>query len=206
MFLHQIGLDVWASAGMAFVGTALLSFDGTPPNIGDLWSVLAAAASAMFILRLEGAAKAYSATSSKELNSACLWSVTGLCGLWAAVEVGAGAQGAAGVSPEEALKHLWEVDWWQIAYLGTVTTALCNWIQTIGQREVPAEKAAIIYAMDPVYGAVFARLLLGDSERLGTQGIIGGALVTSAAIFATLYGGKGDGGVVDTDARRGEEL
>ena len=32
--------------------------------------------------------------------------------------------------------------------------------------------------MDPVYGAVFARLLLGDSEVLGPQGILGGALVT----------------------------
>ena len=45
----------------------------------------------------------------------------------------------------------------------------------------------MIYALDPVYGAVFARLLLGESEALGTQGLVGAGLVTSAAVFATFW-------------------
>jgi drug/metabolite transporter (DMT)-like permease len=178
---RKITLDVWLYAFMAFTGTALLSFDGSPPNIGDLWSILAAAASAMFILRLEGAAAAYSATRSKELNSATLWVTTGLCGLWATIELVRG-----GGVHLEVLQDVVEQDWRQILYLGVITTAICNWIQTIGQREVPAEKAALIYAMDPVYGAVFARLLLGDSEILGVQGIVGAALVTGSAVASTL--------------------
>lgn len=44
----------------------LLSFDGVSPNVGDLWCVAAAAASAMFILRLEVFAQKYNAA---ELNS-----------------------------------------------------------------------------------------------------------------------------------------
>ena len=39
-----------------------------------------------------------------------------------------------------------------IYVLGVIATGLCNYLQTIGQRVVPAEKAAIIYSLDPVYG------------------------------------------------------
>ncbi len=53
------------------------------------------------------------------------------------------------------------------AYLGLVTTALTNFLQTLGQRKVAAEQAAIIYAMDPVYAAGFAYVILG--EQLGPQ-------------------------------------
>ena len=77
---RSISIATWLSAFFAFVGTVLLSSDGTPPNIGDLWSVMAAATSAMFILRLER----YSGScDASRLNSANLWITAGLCGLWA---------------------------------------------------------------------------------------------------------------------------
>jgi len=47
---------------------------------------------------------------------------------------------------------------WAVLYLGVVTTALCNWLQTLGQREVGAEQAALIFALDPVWGAFFAKV------------------------------------------------
>ena len=62
-----------------------------------------------------------------------------------------------------------------------VTTALTNWLQALGQRSVPAERAAVIYAMDPVYAAGFAFLLLG--ETLGTAGIAGASIITGAALW-----------------------
>ena len=45
-----------------------------------------------------------------------------------------------------------------------------------------APDAAIIYALDPVYGAGFAALLLG--ERLGPQGIAGAALVLAGVALS----------------------
>ena len=51
----------------------------------------------------------------------------------------------------------------------------------MGQRSIKAESAAIIYAMDPVYAAIFSFLLL--DERLGTQGLLGGALLVVAALL-----------------------
>ena len=39
---------------------------------------------------------------------------------------------------------------WPILYLGAFSTGVCNYLQTVGQRDIAAEKAAIIYSMDPV--------------------------------------------------------
>lgn len=77
---RSISNATWISAFLAFAGTVLLSSDGTPPNVGDLWSVLAAATSAMFILRLE---KYSGSCDASRLNSANLWITAGLCGVWA---------------------------------------------------------------------------------------------------------------------------
>lgn len=77
---RSISKATWISAFLAFAGTVLLSSDGTPPNVGDLWSVLAAATSAMFILRLE---KYSGSCNASRLNSANLWITAGLCGVWA---------------------------------------------------------------------------------------------------------------------------
>lgn len=77
---RSISKATWISAFLAFAGTVLLSSDGTPPNVGDLWSVLAASTSAMFILRLE---KYSGSCDASRLNSANLWITAGLCGVWA---------------------------------------------------------------------------------------------------------------------------
>eukprot|EP00980_Cylindrotheca_fusiformis_P029314 scaffold23108_cov240-Cylindrotheca_fusiformis.AAC.1 len=57
MFGRTISPLTWLSAFAAFAGTVLLATDGQSIglNIGDLWSIAAAATSAMFIIRLEQA-------------------------------------------------------------------------------------------------------------------------------------------------------
>ena len=49
---RRIGLRTWVAAIAAVSGTLLLTSDGGPPNVGDVWSLGAAAASAMYIVRL----------------------------------------------------------------------------------------------------------------------------------------------------------
>ncbi|CAM9585954.1 unnamed protein product, partial [Phaeothamnion confervicola] len=178
---RAIPLVTWASAFAAFAGTALLSYDGTPPNTGDLWSVAAAATSAMFILRLEillsgscGSGGGMEASGSG-LNSANLWVTAALCAAWAGWELSTGVADTGAAA--DALARSWPL----VAYLAIVTTALTNWIQVVGQRSVPAERASLIYAMDPVYAAAFARWFLG--ETLGPQGLLGAGLITTAALW-----------------------
>ncbi|CAM9661658.1 unnamed protein product, partial [Discosporangium mesarthrocarpum] len=173
LFGRSLSVRTWTSAVIAFLGTAMLSYDGSPPNIGDAWSVAAAVTSAMFILRLE---KYSVRCDASKLNSANLWVTAGLCGVWAGLEVLSGE-----VNPRSALETLWE-QVPLITYLAVVTTALTNWLQALGQRSVPAEQAAIIYAMDPVYAAGFAYVLLG--EKLGALGLVGAAVIAGAAFLS----------------------
>ena len=46
-----------------------------------------------------------------------------------------------------------------LLYLALLPTVATNWLQTFGQRRVNAQDAAVIFALDPVYGAFFAYLL-----------------------------------------------
>ena len=127
----------------------------------------AAAASAMFILRLESASRAVKDSSA--LNAASLWVVSFASFAWCTLE---GIQvGSADFPPltmfanrgftllsgslettvngivETLMRHPIE-----ILYLGGITTALANYIQTKAQGKISAERASIIYALDPVYG------------------------------------------------------
>lgn len=195
---RQISIPTWVSAFVAFLGTALLALSGNADaslgltlNAGDWWSIAAAAASAMFILRLEFAS--VQVPSSAQLNAACLWTVTLLSLLWSVGQTA--TMELPSLSSQQllslpALQNIW-YSWIsqiehvatthapELVYLGVVTTALANYVQTKAQKDVSAERASVIYAMDPVYGAFFSYLLLG--EALTGWGIVGAALIAVAA-------------------------
>jgi drug/metabolite transporter (DMT)-like permease len=194
LFGRNISISTWASAFTAFAGTALLAYDGTSLalNTGDLWSVAAAAASAMFILRLESATNAVK--DSAALNATSLWMVTATASIWCLgnsirnileKESDLNANDSFGVLSLAFQSTISDVIGTvsshpvELIYLGGVTTAIANYIQTKAQKEIPAERASIIYALDPVYGAFFANLLLG--EELSQLGFVGAGLITAAA-------------------------
>ena len=173
---------VWLSASFAFVGTALLAYSPNQAdgafinfdwNIGDLWSIGAAVASAMYIIRLESASQQLNESEgAAQLNAASLWSVSALCFTWELCQ-------NESTFSSSTIQHLSD-HIYPILYLSFVATALANYIQTVGQRNLTAERASIIYAMDPVYGAIFSYLLLG--EKLSEPwGIVGAAMITLAA-------------------------
>lgn len=179
LYARAIQPSVWASAALALFGTLLLSYDGSPPVIGDAWSIGAAFASAMFIVQLE---KASERVPAPALSAMSLAGVTLMSGVWMLCEAvlrgGHTDMGrvVAEILPDSLKGGL------GIVYLGLVTTALSNYLQAAGQKNVPAERAAVVYALDPVYGAIFAGALLG--ERLGVQGLIGAGFVCVAAIWS----------------------
>mmetsp|Transcript_16899 Transcript_16899/g.33870 ORF Transcript_16899/g.33870 Transcript_16899/m.33870 type:complete len:347 (+) Transcript_16899:427-1467(+) len=201
LFGKTIQRSTWISALVAFAGTALLAFDNASGGtgglvdasfaVGDLWSIAAAAASALFILRMEAASKAV--PKSAELNAANLWTVAFLSLLWTAWisfnNLHTDATLVAQTLPETLTQTLQQTfqqtvnmitaNPFQLIYLSAVTTALANYLQSIAQKEVSAERASIFYALDPVYGAAFANLLLG--ETLGLWGWVGASLIAFAA-------------------------
>ena len=200
LFGKQIQTSTWISALVAFCGTALLTLDNSGDeisfglNTGDLWSIAAAAASAMFILRTETASKAVS--KSSELNAASLWTVSFLSVIWTMVITSRYIEGGELIANMQMIQTTIQrtVDSTlstfidhplQMFYLSAVTTTLANYIQSKGQKDISAERASIIYAMDPVYGSLVAGILLG--EKLGTIGWIGSGLIFLAAATNALF-------------------
>ena len=203
LYGRSIPVVTWISAFTAFAGTFLLATsDGgalfttansdatamaatvsssTSWNIGDAWSMAAAVASAMFILRMERASAAVPSTQASQLNSACLWIVTALSVVWVlaldAVDVNPSTNAESIVL--EA-RDMLQDSWPSFLYLSGIATAVCNFLQTKAQRYVSPERACVIYAMDPVYGALFSAWFLGESLP-GVSGYVGVGLITAAA-------------------------
>jgi len=94
IFGKAIQRNALISALIAFSGTALLALDNNADSapvaggsylyvaftVGDLWSIAAAATSAMFILRMDAASKAIQ--NSAQLSSVNLWTVALLSLFW----------------------------------------------------------------------------------------------------------------------------
>ncbi|MFN3369223.1 MAG: DMT family transporter, partial [Thermus sp.] len=157
--------SVWLAALLAFLGVGFLSYDPRQPplNVGDLWTLLTALTYALYIVRLEVHAKAF---SSLPLTAVQIFGTALLALPWAFWE---------GVR--------WEgIPWGAVLYLGVVATAFTTWLQTWGQRYVPAPQAAILYTMEPVWATLFAFAVLG--EKLGLLGGLGAFLVVLATFQA----------------------
>lgn len=165
-----IGLRTWVCVGIAVLGTGLLINDGGAPNIGDVWSIGAALASAMFIVRLTRAGRGRNAVL---LSAATLAFTSAGCWLLAAL-----AAHAASLSLWEETVTMVVEHGRSLGYLAVVVSGLSSWLQAAGQQAVPAHEAAVIYTLDPCWGALFAWLLLG--ERLGWMGWVGVAMVVVA--------------------------
>jgi len=65
-----------------------------------------------------------------------------------------------------------------------LATALALFLQNRMQKDTTTVKAALIYAMEPVFAAVFSYLLL--SEILGWLGILGGGLILCGMLCSEL--------------------
>jgi len=164
-------------------------------------SILAALASAVFILRLE-VASAATAGYAKSLNAVTLLVVCALCATWF---TGIGISRA-----EDAMQMAAEFgaffgqEWWSLLFLGVICTGLCNWAQTVGQRSIPAGQAAIVYATDPLWAAFFSWLALG--ETLGPRGWAGAVLIFTAAISTQIIALRVPEALVEGDTSLEEML
>ena len=161
LYGRRIAGKTWLNVGVALAGTVLLGYDGSPPNTGDAWSVAAAAASALFILRLEGAAQQY---DPAKLNAVSMTTVSALCALWLGES---SERGACTQLPTPALHSIafdsylifrtvfvdppesWSIDSFipqgvalpAALYLGLVTTALTSYLQSVGKPWGPGTRA-----------------------------------------------------------------
>jgi drug/metabolite transporter (DMT)-like permease len=79
---------------------------------------------------------------------------------------------------------------WSLMFSAVLCTAFAFWMQTTAQKFTPAAHIALIFTMEPVFGALTSFLVLG--EVLGARGIIGGLLIFAAMLISELQWAKID--------------
>ena len=168
-FRHGVPARAYLAAGVALVGLGLMSLTGAQGiTAGDLWILGTAVFYAFYIIYLGEVAPKYGAL---ELSAVQFWLMALLAWVWALPQL-------------SKLGSLSVGSVWSIVYLGAVATALVSVLQVRAQRVVSAPVAALIFVLEPVFAALFAYLLLGES--LGVWGWVGAGLVGAAMLFSEL--------------------
>jgi len=166
-FRNRVPPKAYLAALVALSGLALMTLTGAQGvTTGDLWVLGTALAYALYIVYVGEVAGKHGAL---ELSAVQLWPMAGLAWLWALPQL----PDLSRVSLDSLLA---------ILYLAAAATALVSVLQVLAQRVVPAYLAALIFVLEPVFAALFAYLLLG--ETLGVLGWLGGGLVVLAMLIS----------------------
>jgi drug/metabolite transporter (DMT)-like permease len=77
-----------------------------------------------------------------------------------------------------------DIPWDQVFLVGAVTTAGCVYLETVALTLLASQDATLMMATEPVWGGIFAYLLLG--ETLSSQAMGGAALILLSTIIGSL--------------------
>lgn len=166
---------VFAAALIAVGGIGLMSWDGGAHFWGDAATVLGALAYAVDVILLAKVAKRH--VAHQLAATQIIWMAI-MGSIWMVLH-------SLGTDRLETLPQ--RIDGTVLAglfYLGVIAGAGMLFLQALAQRHVTADKAALVYAMEPVFAALFAWMWLG--EMLTVQAAIGGAMVVTAVILSEL--------------------
>jgi drug/metabolite transporter (DMT)-like permease len=169
LFLRRFSVQLWTALGLALVGLALLIRPSAEMSVGDLYTLACAVAFALHIIALEFF------VAKTDFQSLASWQ---LIMVTVALLVPAFLEGA----PPRAAAFTPTV----IAALcitGVLATGLAFFIQVWAQRHVPAQRVALIFALEPALSAWMSWLVLG--EQLDAMGWAGSALILSGVLIGT---------------------
>lgn len=75
-----------------------------------------------------------------------------------------------------------------LIFCATLATVATFWLQARFQGHTTAQRAALVFALEPVFATAFAWMLLG--ETIGWIGALGGVLVLGAVVGVELIGSR----------------
>lgn len=186
---HKIKKTTWVAVIGSILGVSLLENSGSPPGIGDLWSLLSAFFFGVQIFRTEHHAKALPEGSALPLLGVIIPVITAMAlACAAASHPGEALHWAA--HPGGALRMMASPDapWGQILYTGLLSTDLALLIELVALKDVSSTDAAIIYTLEPVLGAGLAFAVLG--ERWGPAGWVGAGLIVGSSLVTQVIGSE----------------
>lgn len=157
----------WVAVGIATAGLAVLSLRGLSVGLGQTLTLVSAALYALHIVGLGAWSKARHAYGLAVVQMAVIAAMCGIAAVPGGIQV-----------PHRTS------DWVSLVYMAVVAGALALLAQTWAQAHLPPARAAIVMTMEPVFAAVFAVGIGGES--LTWRMLLGGALVLTAMYVVEL--------------------
>ena len=170
---ESLRLQVVGAAVLACVGIGFMSWESGSNLLGDAVTVLCALAYAVYILLLSQRARLHSSRTLAATQIVAMALISAVC------------LAVVGLR-NDSLKQLYRRRVRKpviasIVYLGVIASAAMIFLQAVGQRVVSAGKAAVVYALEPVFAALFGWWWLHES--MTPRALLGGALVVLAVIL-----------------------
>ncbi|MFZ5850656.1 MAG: DMT family transporter [Actinomycetota bacterium] len=163
---RAVGAAAWAAVGLATAGLGLLSLRGLAVGVGELLTLLCAAAFAVHIVGLGEWSPRHDAYPLAVVQLGTVMVLTGL----------AAAPGGLALPPDGAA-------WAAVGVTAVLATAAGFLGQTWAQARIPPTRAAVVLTLEPVFAGLFAVLA---GERLGWRTLAGGGLVLAAMYLVEL--------------------
>jgi len=180
LFLRRrYGWRLWAACGMACAGMALMFHENEPWNLGDSLTLASTVFYALYILALEECTRHNLAHPLRATRMAAAQAAV-MC--LAATLLLVARDGGLGWTA--TLGTLGLPAWLALLYLGLLASVVVVTLQAWGQQRVDAMRSAIIFGLEPVFAALTAWVLLGES--LGWAGTAGASLVVAALVFSQI--------------------
>jgi drug/metabolite transporter (DMT)-like permease len=163
-FRFRVAAAAWIGVALSTVGLAMLAgvHGGSPA--GDLLVLGAAAVYALQIVLMERYAPRYDAFGFTLVEMLFTFAVLGVVAV-----------------PTAAVPRGWTV-WGALIVTGVFASALGFLLQTWVQRATSATRTAVVFALEPVWAALFGFTLAGD--RLGPVGWAGCAVIMAGIVVA----------------------
>lgn len=167
---ERVGAPTWVAVGLSTLGLAVLSLRGVSLGVGE---ALTLACAAVYALHIIGLGRWSTPRHATGMSAVQMIVIAVVCVLGAVPGGMTWPQGAG--------------QWASVLYMATAAGVLALWAQTWAQARLTATRAAIVMTLEPVFAAVFAVLLGG--ETLTGRLLLGGVLVV-AAMYVVELGGR----------------
>ncbi len=171
---ERIGPPTWAAVALATVGLAILSLRGLSIGTGEAVTLASAVLYAAHIVALGRWSTPQTAVGLAAVQATAIAIITSAAAL-----------------PDGLILPQGSTQWASLLYMAIVAGAAALWAQTWAQAHLTATRAAIVMALEPVFAALFAVALGG--ETLTGRMLFGGALVVAAMYLVELAPRAGSG-------------
>lgn len=168
IYKTNASLKIWIAALTALTGLFIIAItDKFQINLGDLYTIAGAFGFAVYLISVE--------KHSAKMN--LLYAIVPMFSFCALFTFGlAIVDSQADWFPEK------NTFWIGVVYCALFSTAFMYTVSNISQRYLSAERVAVIYLFEPVFGAIGAFFILG--ENLSWRLLIGGSLIFAATIIS----------------------